>query len=475
MTTPIENLLSQWANQIYREAIIPEDLTPFWEKSLTIDEVQSLLPYQTDYYYLQREVDPSLAEGLWHSPLDIEAIRKDFPILARKVNGKPLIWFDNAATSQKPAPVIEAISHYYREYNSNVHRGSHTLANEATDAFEKAREKVRQFIGAPSPDLIVFTRGTTEAINLVAQSYGRMILRRGDPIIITMMEHHSNIVPWQLISEQTGAVLKVVPINDDGSLDLDAYQKLLATRPALVALTHVSNVLGTINPVRLMTQMAHDYGVRVLVDGAQATPHLPVNVTELDVDFYVFSGHKTYGPTGIGVLYGKRELLEAMPPWQGGGNMIKDVHFDHTLYNRIPHKFEAGTGNIADAVGLGAAIEYLQGIGMTAISQHEQKLTAYAMNALTAIPQVRVIGTAPHKTSVISFTVANCTLEKLAHRLDEAGIAVRFGHHCAQPVLRYYGLEESLRVSFGLYNTQQEVDRFIEVLYQNIDKPYRLT
>lgn len=472
MSTPTESYLTQLVNQIYRGSIIPDEPAPPLEKPLAINGLQPVL--SSDYYYLSQEASQPPTGDQWYSPLNVEAIRKDFPILARKVNGKPLIWFDNAATSQKPEPVIEAISHYYREYNSNVHRGSHTLANEATDAYENAREKIRQFIGAPSRDVIVFTRGTTEAINLVAQTYGRMILRRGDPIILTMMEHHSNIVPWQLLSEQTGAVLKVVPITTDGVLDLDTYQKLLMTRPGLVALTHVSNVLGTINPVQLMIRMAHDYGVRVLIDGAQAAPHLPVNVTELDADFYVFSGHKTYGPTGIGVLYGKRELLETMPPWQGGGNMIKDVRFDYTVYNQIPHKFEAGTGNIADAIGLGAAVDYLQHIGMPVIEQHEQKLTAYAMEALTAMAGVTVIGTAPHKTSVISFTVADHSLEKLAKRLNEAGIAVRFGHHCAQPVLRHYGLEESLRVSFGLYNTKQEVDRLIEVLHQSIGKPYRL-
>jgi len=452
MTTHVENCLAQWVNQLYRSAFISGE--------------------SADFYYLNRGPGPIPGETPGVSPLNVEAVRKDFPILSRKINGKPLIWFDNAATSQKPEPVIEALAHYYREYNSNVHRGSHTLANEATDAYEKAREKVCQFIGASSPDLIVFTRGTTEAINLVAQSYGRMVLRRGDPIIITVMEHHSNIVPWQLISEQTGAVLNVVPVDDNGVLDLDVYQKLLAERPGLVALTHISNVLGTVNPVRLMIQMAHDYGVRVLVDGAQAVPHLPVDVSELDADFYVFSGHKMYGPTGIGVLYAKRELLEAMPPWQGGGNMIRDVHFDRTVYNRIPHKFEAGTGNIADAVGLGAAVDYLRRIGMAAVSQHEQQLTAYAMEALAAIPGVRIIGTAPHKAGVIAFTVADCSLERLAGRLNDAGIAFRFGHHCAQPVLRRFGLEESLRISFGLYNTRQEVDRFIEVLQQNIDRPF---
>lgn len=416
-----------------------------------------------------------LADLLPNNPLTVEkpspgisvdpyAVRKDFPILKQTVHGKPLIWLDNAATTQKPECVIEALRAYYLETNSNIHRGSHFLANQATDAYETARKKTAQFIGASSVEEIIFVRGTTEAINLVAQTYGRMVLKPNDQILLSIMEHHSNIVPWQLLGQATGAVIRAIPIDDRGMLKLDDYEKLLQTPTKLVAVTHVSNVLGTINPIRQLIEMAHHYGARILIDGAQSAPHFSVNLRELDADFYAFSGHKLYGPTGIGVLYGKRELLEEMPPWQGGGNMIKEVSFEHTTYNQLPHKFEAGTANIAGAVGLGAAIDYLQRLGLEAIHKHERVLTAYAHQMLTRIPGLRIIGTATQKTSVISFVVQSIASDKLARYLDQAGIAVRSGHHCAQPVLRHFGLDGSLRLSLGLYNTKDEIDKLVEVI-----------
>ncbi len=400
---------------------------------------------------------------------DITAIREDFPILKQQINGYPLIWFDNAATTQKPLPVITALDQFYREYNSNIHRGAHTLATKATDAYEGAREKVQRLIGASSKEEIIFVRGTTEAINLVAQSYGRMVLGKGDYILLSTMEHHSNIVPWQLIQRDTGMIIKEIPISDQGEIVLGEYEKLLARHPRLVAITQVSNVLGTINPIKTMIEMAHFYGATVLIDGAQSLPHLPVNVRELDADFYAFSGHKIYGPTGIGVLYGKRSLLEEMPPWQGGGNMIKHVTFDHTVYNEAPHKFEAGTGNIADAVGLGAAADYLQKLGMTHIEQYEKELTIYAADLFNKIPGIKVIGTTPHKAGVFSFVIDGVPSDYLGQQLDKHGIAVRVGHHCAQPLLQRYGLKDTVRASLGLYNTKDEVDFLIKTIYQAIE------
>lgn len=421
----------------------------------------------SDSYYFLSSPDREkmrLSDQSINSAYQVHAIRKDFPIFKRKVNGHPLIWFDNAATTQKPQAVIEALEKFYREFNSNVHRGAHSLATEATNAYETAREKVRHFLGASSAAEIIFLRGTTEAINLVAQTYGRMVVGQGDQILLSAMEHHSNIVPWQLLQEATGAIIQAVSITEEGEINLGEYEKLLTRRPKIVAITHVSNVLGTINPIREMIEMAHHYGACVLVDGAQAVAHLPVDVRELNADFYAFSGHKIYGPTGIGVLYGKKALLEAMPPWQGGGSMIERVTFERSTYKGLPHKFEAGTGNIADAVGLGAAVDYLQKIGRSEIEGYEKEITGYAMGELAKIRKVRLFGTSPLKTGVISFLVDGIAPEDLAAILDRQGIATRVGHHCAQPLMRRYGIESAVRVSLGIYNTKEEIDVLIETI-----------
>jgi SufS family cysteine desulfurase len=395
---------------------------------------------------------------------DTESIRRDFPALHQQVNGRPLIWLDNAATTHKPQAVIDATSRFYARDNSNIHRAAHTLAERSTELFEAAREKVRRFIGAASPKEIIFVRGTTEGINLVAQSYGRKNLVAGDEIILTELEHHANIVPWQLLAEQTGAVIRVVPINDRGELILEQYEKLLGPRTKLVAVAHVSNSLGTINPVEQIIALAHAHGVPVLVDGAQSAPHLPVNVTALDADFFVFSAHKVFGPTGIGALYGKSSLLEAMPPWQGGGHMIKDVRFEKTTYQNAPEKFEAGTPNIAGAIGLGAAIDYLARLGLPAIAAYEHSLLEYATEALSTIPGIRPIGTAASKASVLSFVIPGIPNERIGRHLDRHGIAVRASHHCAQPAQRHFGLESTVRPSLAFYNTPDEVDTLVRVL-----------
>ncbi len=388
----------------------------------------------------------------------MEAIRNDFPILRQRVNGNPLIWFDNGATTQKPLSVINTLSQYYREYNSNVHRGAHTMAVLATKAYEEARNKVQLFLGASSTEEIIFVRGATEAINLVSQAYGGANIQEGDEILLTEMEHHSNIVPWQVLAKQKGARIKVIPMNDKGEIILEEYRRLLTLRTKLVGITHVSNVLGTINPVEEMTRMAHDYGACVLIDGAQAAPHFKVNVKQIDADFYVFSGHKAYAPTGIGVLYGKKAILEAMPPWQTGGGMIKDVSFEKTDYNSLPDKFEAGTGNIADAIGLGAAIDYMNKLGLDQIEQRERTLTQYAMERISCLPDTFVFGNAVDKTSVISFIMKGISPVSIAKYLDQKGIAIRAGHHCAQPALRHFGVDSTARVSLGLYNTKNEID-----------------
>jgi cysteine desulfurase / selenocysteine lyase len=395
---------------------------------------------------------------------DIEGVRRDFPALHQFVNGQPLIWLDNAATTHKPQSVIDATSQFYGRDNSNIHRAAHTLAARSTELFEGGREKVRKFLGAGDAKEIVFVRGTTEAINLVAQSYGRKNIGAGDEIIVTELEHHANIVPWQLLAEQVGATLRVIPINDRGELILDEYVKLLGPRAKLVSVAHVSNALGTINPVEQIIALAHARGVPVLVDGAQSTPHLPVNVTALDADFYVFSGHKIFGPTGIGALYGKAPLLEAMPPWQGGGHMIKDVRFEKTTYQHAPEKFEAGTPDIAGVVGLGAAIDYLFQVGIPAIAAYEHGLLEYATQALGTIPGLRPIGTAASKASVLSFVIPGVSNESIARHLDKNGIAVRAGHHCAQPAIRHFGLESSVRPSLAFYNTREEVDALARAL-----------
>ena len=395
---------------------------------------------------------------------DIEGVRRDFPALHQFVNGKPLIWFDNAATTHKPQAVIDATSQFYGRDNSNIHRAAHTLAARSTELFEAGREKVRKFLGAADAKEIVFVRGTTEAINLVAQSYGRKNIGAGDEIIVSELEHHANIVPWQLLAEQVGATVRVIPINDRGELILDEYVKLLGPKTKFVSVAHVSNSLGTINPVEQIIALAHARGVPVLVDGAQSTPHLPVNVTALDADFYVFSGHKIFAPTGIGALYGKAPLLEAMPPWQGGGHMIKDVRFEKTIYQHAPQKFEAGTPDIAGVVGLGAAIDYLFKVGIPAIAAYEHALLEYCTQALATIPGIRPIGTAASKASVLAFVIPGIANEAIAKHLDKHGIAVRAGHHCAQPAIRHFGLESSVRPSLAFYNTREEIDALVRTL-----------
>ena len=395
---------------------------------------------------------------------DIEGVRRDFPALHQFVNGKPLIWLDNAATTHKPQAVIDAISQFYSRDNSNIHRAAHALAARSTELFEAGREKVRKFLGAADAKEIVFVRGTTEAINLVAQSYGRKNIGAGDEIIVSELEHHANIVPWQLLAEQVGATLRVIPINDRGELILEEFVKLLGEKTKFVSVAHVSNSLGTINPVEQIIALAHARGVPVLIDGAQSTPHLPVNVSALDADFYVFSGHKIFAPTGIGALYGKAPLLEAMPPWQGGGHMIKDVRFEKTIYQNAPEKFEAGTPDIAGVVGLGAAIDYLFKVGIPGIAAYEHALLEYATQALTTIPGLRPIGTALNKASVLSFVIPGVPNESVARHLDKNGIAVRAGHHCAQPAIRHFGLESSVRPSLAFYNTREEVDALVLAL-----------
>jgi SufS family cysteine desulfurase len=391
-------------------------------------------------------------------PFQVEAIRRDFPILHQTVHGKPLIWLDNAATTQKPSQVIEAIKQFYERDNSNIHRGAHTLAARATDAYELARQKVQRFLGAAAPEEIVFVHGATEAINLVAQTYGRKYIDRGDEIILSAIEHHANIVPWQQLAAEKGAVLRVVPVNDRGEVLLEEYERLLGLRTRLVALAHVSNALGTVLPVETMIQVAHRHGARVLIDGAQSVPHMPVDVQALDADFYGFSGHKLFGPTGIGVLYAKKDLLEQMPPWQGGGNMIDEVTFEHTTYQAPPARFEAGTGILAGAVGLGAAIDYVNELGLENIARYEHELLAYGTELLSRIPGLRLIGTAAEKASVMSFTLEGARTEDLGRFLDTEGIAVRAGHHCAQPTMRRFGVSSTVRPSLAFYNTFAELD-----------------
>ncbi len=394
----------------------------------------------------------------------LAARRQDFPILERRVRGQPLVYLDNAATTQKPHAVIEAMTRYYRECNSNIHRGVHTLSQEATERFEEARVKVQRFIHAAHSHEIIFVRGTTEAINLVAQSHGRPQLKRNDEILITAMEHHSNIVPWQLLCEQTGAVLRAVPMNDAGELLLDEYLRLLGSRTRMLALTHVSNALGTINPIREIIGHAHAHGVPVLVDGAQAVAHMPVDVQALDCDFYAFSSHKLFGPTGIGVLYGKTALLEAMPPYQGGGDMIKSVTLAKTQFNDLPYKFEAGTPHIAGAIGLGAALDYLQEVGFEPIGRHEQELLRYASERVASLPGARIIGTAREKASVLSFVLDGIHPHDLGTVLDCQGIAIRTGHHCAMPVMERFHVPATARASFAFYNTPGEADRLCAAL-----------
>ncbi|GHG87677.1 cysteine desulfurase [Streptomyces lanatus] len=393
-----------------------------------------------------------------------ESVRHDFPILHRTVNGHPLVWLDNAATTQKPRQVIEALTAYYGAANSNIHRGAHTMAREATEAYEAGRAAVAGLLGAPGPETVVFVRGTTEAINLVAQSWGRASLGPGDDILVPVLEHHSDIVPWQMVAKETRARLVPVPLTPDGAIDQDAYADLLSARTRLVAISHASNVLGTVPPVKEMTALAHRYGARVLVDGAQAVAHFPVDVRDLDADFYAFSGHKLFAPTGIGALYAKPELLAAMAPWQGGGNMIESVEFGETTFAAVPHRMEAGTGHISGVVGLLAAVNWLTSLDRGAVAAYEDGLMAYAHEALAAVPGLELIGSAPDRIAVLTFTLAGHDPATVADWLDADGIAIRAGHHCAQPALTHYGLESAARASLALYNTSEEVDQLVASL-----------
>jgi len=393
---------------------------------------------------------------------NVNKIRNDFPILKQQVNGCPLVYLDNGATSQKPQSVIDAIVNYYSTTNSNVHRGVHTMSQQATDGYEGARAKVRQFINASDDREIIFTRNTTEGINLVAHSYGRQNIGPGDDIIVSNMEHHSNIVPWQMLCEETGANLRVVPIDDAGELLVDEYEKMLSSRTKLVSITHVSNALGTILPAAQIARMAHAHGAPILFDGAQAVPHMPVDVQELDCDFYVFSGHKLFGPTGIGILYGKAEYLEAMPPFLGGGEMIKSVTFEKTIYNDLPYKFEGGTPDIAGAIGLGAAIDYVNDLGFDQITAHEDELLRYGTDALSTIEGLKIIGTAEHKAGILSFVMDLAHPHDIGTILDEQGIAVRTGHHCAQPVMQRFQIPATARASLAFYNTKEDIDALVK-------------
>ncbi len=396
------------------------------------------------------------------------ALREQFPLLKRTVHGKPLVYFDNSATVQKPEAVIESMNSYYRELNSNIHRGVHYLSGEATDAYEVAREKVRQFINARSSKEIIFVRGTTEAINLVANTFGRQ-LKEGDEVIVSMMEHHANIVPWQLLRDQLGIVLKVAPVNEDGELDMAALNAMISDKTKLISVTHISNALGTINPVKQIVQLAHLHEIPVLLDGAQAVPHAQVDVQDLGCDFYAFSGHKMYGPTGVGILYGKEAMLEALPPWQGGGDMIDQVSFEKTTFADLPHKFEAGTPAIAEGIGLGVAAEWMMGVGPEKIAAWEDVLLKYATAQMNEIPGMRIIGTAEQKAGVISFVMDGVHAQDLGVLIDQLGVAIRTGHHCAMPVLHHFGVNATARASFALYNTKEEVDIFIAAMHRARD------
>ena len=424
----------------------------------SLDSSPSLSPVSAD---IQRPTTTELSS----IPFDVNAIRRDFPILQERINGRQLVWLDNAATTHKPNAVIDRLSYFYQHENSNIHRAAHTLAARATDAYEASREKVRRFINASSSSEIIFVRGCTEGINLIAQRWGRRNIQKDDEIVITWLEHHANIVPWQMLAAEKGAKLRVAPVDDSGQIILEEYEKLLNTRTRLVSLSHVSNALGTITPVKEMVAMAHRHGARAVVDGAQSVSHIKIDVQAFDCDFFVFSGHKMFAPTGIGVVYGKPEVLEATPPWQGGGNMIADVTFEKTIYQSPPNRFEAGTGSIGDAVALGAAIDYLDRIGMANITRYEHDLLLYAMDAMQRIPGLHLIGTARGKTSVLSFVLDGYRTEDVGTALNKEGIAVRSGHHCAQPILRRFGQETTVRPSLAMYNTCEEIDHMVAVLW----------
>lgn len=446
-------------------------------KNLNLLNAGSQIPFTTapfekpSFYFLNEQSFPfhQAGQGRDNSfvpPFDVNIVRKDFPILNEQVNGRQLVWLDNAATTQKPRQVIDRISYFYEHENSNIHRAAHELAARATDAYEGARKKVQQFLNASSVNEIIFVRGATEAINLVAKSWGEQFLQTGDEIIVSHLEHHANIVPWQQLSQKKGLKLRVIPVDDDGQVLIDEYIKLLNPKTRLVSFTQVSNALGTITPAAQIVQLAHAAGAKVLVDGAQSVSHMPVDVRALDADWFVFSGHKVFGPTGIGVLYGKEDLLNETQPWQGGGNMIEDVTFEHTKYHNAPGRFEAGTGNIADAVGLGAAIDYVTKLGMGAIALYEHYLLDYATPLLKEVKGLRLIGTAAEKASVLSFVIDGYKTEEVGAALNKEGIAVRSGHHCAQPILRRFGLETTVRPSLAFYNTCAEIDLLVHTLHR---------
>jgi cysteine desulfurase/selenocysteine lyase len=433
-------------------------------EAVTTEESKGKLFFPTDSYSFLPVIVSEDSNRSTHPAFDAAWFKKDFPILQQKVNGKPLIWLDNAATTQKPKQVIDRLTYFYENENSNVHRAAHVLAARATDAYEGAREKVKRFLGASSAKEIVFVRGATEAINLVAKAWGDQHINEGDEIVITWLEHHANIVPWQQLCARKGAKLRVAPVDDHGQVIISEYERLFNSRTKLASVTQVSNALGTVVPVEKLVEIAHRHGAKVLVDGAQAVSHQRVNVAELDTDFYVFSGHKVFGPTGIGVLYGKEELLNATQPWQGGGNMIADVTFEKTIYQSSPARFEAGTGNIADAVGLGEALDYLQKVGLENVARHEHELLVYGTELLKRVRGLRFIGTAPEKAGVLSFVVDGHKNEDIGAALNREGIAVRSGHHCAQPILRRFGVEGTVRASLAFYNLPEDVEALARVL-----------
>jgi cysteine desulfurase / selenocysteine lyase len=465
------------------EEHLPADIKTILESILSFDSGPQL-PFsmtqvqKEDYYFLQQPLDipgrtkdhisvkPTGKTGMVKPAFEVDIIKKDFPILQERVNGRQIIWLDNAATTQKPRQVIDRISYFYEHENSNVHRAAHELAARATDAFEGAREKVRSFLNARSANEIVFVRGTTEAINLVAKSYGDQFLHSGDEIILSHLEHHANIVPWQQLAQKKGLKIRVIPVDDDGQILMGEYQKLLGPKTKLVSFTQVSNALGTITPAKQMIELAHNAGAKVLLDGAQSVSHMRVDLQSLNPDFFVFSGHKIFGPTGIGVVYGKEDLLNQMQPWQGGGNMIRDVTFERTLFHDAPGRFEAGTGNIADAVGLGAALDYVNKLGIDNISQYEHYLLIYATGLMREVPGLKFIGTAHDKASVLSFILQGYSNDDVGKALNEEGIAVRTGHHCAQPILRRFGVESTVRPSLAFYNTCADVDKLVSVLHR---------
>jgi len=456
-----ESELKKVLNEII--SFVPSSQLP--QGNTAISEPSFYFLAATNYFNEIKTGGIAKPSSLSKPPFDINRVKQDFPILQTKVNGKEIVWLDNAATTQKPKQVIERINYFYENENSNIHRAAHELAARATDAYEAARKKIQHFLNARSVNEIVFVRGTTEAINLVASSWGDQYLNAGDEIIVSHLEHHANIVPWQLLAKKKGLVIRVIPVDDDGQIILEEYGKLLNSKTKLVSFTQVSNALGTITPAKLIVEMAHAAGARALVDGAQSVSHMRTDVQFLDADFFVFSGHKVFGPTGIGVLYSKEALLNQMQPYQGGGNMIKDVTFEHTEFHQAPSRFEAGTGNIADAVGLGAAIDYVSKIGMDLIGLYEHALLQYGMTALKTVPGIRLIGTAHEKASVMSFTLKGYTNDEVGKALNQEGIAVRTGHHCAQPILRRFGVESTVRPSLAFYNTCSDVDRLVAVLH----------